>query len=232
MRSSARLTTVLAAVLALVALTGCGVGPQTTAEPLPSNIIPAPLPVATASPTTGPPTSPPPSPTAESSPTNSALLRLWFVQEDGLAAVESSLPAGSSADLVLQALAVGPTEQQLAEGLRTVAQDPVTGLALVSIAPPTVPASTPASAGPPASGSPADDGSVVPVMLSAAFSALPPAEQVLLLGQVVLSLTGAGASFVSFQDEAGSPVAVPLPDGRLLDTPATARDYGILITQP
>jgi len=26
-------------------------------------------------------------------------------------------------------------------------------------------------------------------------------------------------------DEAGSPVAVPLPDGRLLDRPATALDY-------
>ncbi len=70
------------------------------------------------------------------------------------------------------------------------------------------------------------------VALSPAFSALPPAEQVLLLGQVVLSLTGAGASFVSFVDEAGSPVAVPLPDGRLLDTPATARDYGTLIIRP
>jgi hypothetical protein len=48
---------------------------------------------------------------------------------------------------------------------------------------------------------------------------------VLLLGQVVLSLSSAGAGTVSIVDEAGSPVAVPLPDGRLLDRPATALDY-------
>jgi hypothetical protein len=35
-----------------------------------------------------------------------------------------------------------------------------------------------------------------------------------------------------FTDEAGSPVAVPLPDGRLLDVPATARDYSSLIVRP
>ncbi len=67
------------------------------------------------------------------------MLRLWFVQEDGLAAAESSLPKGSTADLVLQSLAIGPTDQQLAEGLRTVAQDPITGLALVTIGTPAVP---------------------------------------------------------------------------------------------
>jgi hypothetical protein len=225
--SGRALVSALAAMLAAVALAGCGVGLQQTAEPLPSNIIPAPIPVVTASPT--PEATPAPS---TSSPSNSAQLRVWFVQEDGLAAVETSLPEGTSPEIVLQALAAGPNEQQLAEGLRTVAQDPVTGLALVSIAPSAAPTSTPASSGPAASGSPDYDGVVVPVMLSAAFSALPPAEQVLLLGQVVLSLTGSGASFVSFQDEAGSPVAVPLPDGRLLDTPATARDYGILIIRP
>ncbi len=53
----------------------------------------------------------------------------------------------------------------------------------------------------------------------------------LLLGQVVLSLTGAGQSSVSFVDESGAPLAVPLPDGRLLDMPATARDYAGLIVR-
>ena len=70
------------------------------------------------------------------------------------------------------------------------------------------------------------------VILSSAFSALPPAEQVLLLGQVVLSLAGSGETSVLFTDETGSPVAVPLPDGRLLDLPATARDYSSLIIRP
>jgi hypothetical protein len=72
----------------------------------------------------------------------------------------------------------------------------------------------------------------VTVRLSSAFTALPPTEQVLLLGQVVLSLTGAGQNSVAFADEAGTPVAVPLPDGRLLDVPATARDYNSLIIRP
>lgn len=216
-----------AGLLGLVSLTGCGVGIQSSAEPLPSNVIPAPLPVITASAT--PEASPEPS---ASAPSDTSMLRLWFVQEDGLAAAESSLPKGSTADLVLQSLAIGPTDQQLAEGLRTVAQDPITGLALVTIGTPAVLASAAPASGPPASGPPTPEPSVVTVALSPAFSALPPAEQVLLLGQVVLSLTGAGASLVSFVDEAGSPVAVPLPDGRLLDTPATARDYGTLIIRP
>jgi hypothetical protein len=217
-----------ASVVAVVGLTGCGVGLQPTAEPLPSNVMPAPLPVvsASASPSVSPEASPEPS---ASGPSDTSTLRLWFVQEDGLAAAESSLPKGSSADLVLQSLALGPTDQQLAEGLRTVAQDPITGLAFVTIGAPAAPASP---SGVPASGGPTTEPAVVTVALSPAFSALPPAEQVLLLGQVVLSLTGAGASFVSFVDEAGSPVAVPLPDGRLLDTPATARDYGNLIIRP
>ncbi len=72
----------------------------------------------------------------------------------------------------------------------------------------------------------------VTVRLNPAFSALPPSEQVLLLGQVVLSLAGAGEESVAFVDDSGSPVAVPLPDGRLLDTPATARDYASLIVRP
>ena len=70
------------------------------------------------------------------------------------------------------------------------------------------------------------------MQLSQDFTALPATEQVLLLGQVVLSLTGAGASAVAFVDESGAPLAVPLPDGRLLDTPARARDYGPLIYRP
>ena len=79
---------------------------------------------------------------------------------------------------------------------------------------------------------PASPPGSVTVILNAAFGALPPVEQVLLLGQVVLSLTGSGETSVSFTDESGNPVAVPLPDGRLLDVPATARDYSSLIVKP
>ena len=159
------------------------------------------------------------------------------MQEDGLAAVESDLPVGSDPALVLQSLAIGPTAEQAAEGLRTVARDPLTGLALVSVASvlPAPAATALSSPTTPATGppvfTPLSQGFVT-VILSSAFSALPPAEQVLLLGQVVLSLAGSGETSVLFTDEAGSPVAVPLPDGRLLDLPATARDYSSLIIRP
>lgn len=226
-------STVLIGVLVMSGLGACGVPLQSAAEPLPANVIPAPLPVPTPSPEVS--SSPSPSPTPE--PTVSRL-RLWFVQEGGLAAVESTLPVGSGADLVVQSLAIGPSPDQTAQGLRTVARDPLTGLALVSvaIAPPT-PTATPlevptaAATGAPVF-EPSPPADSVTVILSPAFSALPPVEQVLLLGQVVLSLAGSGETSVLFTDEAGSPVAVPLPDGRLLDVPATARDYSSLIVRP
>lgn len=222
----------------LVLLTACGIPLQSTAEPLPANAIPAPLRVPSA------PTTESPSPTASGSaePTASRL-RLWFVQEDGLAAAESTLVVGTAPDLVVQSLAVGPTAEQAAGGLRTVARDPLTGLPLVTVAASTPsPTASPGSAASPggtassATGPPANPptaaAAAVTVQLSPAFSALPPVEQVLLLGQVVLSLTGSGEASVSFTDEAGSPAAVPLPDGRLLAVPATARDYASLIVRP
>ena len=126
------------------------------------------------------------------------------------------------------------------EDLRTpgpILRDPLTGQALVSVAvvageSPSAPVMpTGAASGPPQQ-SVVEAPAAVTVTLNSAFSALPPAEQVLLLGQVVLSLAGAGEQTVEFVDDAGSPVAVPLPDGRLLDAPATARDYASLIVRP
>jgi hypothetical protein len=220
-----------------VSLTGCGVTPQDAAEPLPSNALPAPLRIPTPAPPPSPSTGPTAQPSASTSPAVSRL-RVWFVQDDGLAAVESSLPVGSSPDLVLQSLAVGPTAAEAGQGLRTVARDPLTGQALVFVSP-TQPsasvvaseASSNAASGPPRV-IPSEKDASVTVVLSPAFGALPPSEQVLLLGQVVLSLAGAGEQSIAFVDDSGSPVAVPLPDGRLLDTPATARDYAGLIVRP
>jgi len=226
-------------VVLITTLTACGVSLQSAAEPLPANAIPAPLPVPSqaAVPSPIPSLMPSPEASASAEPTASRL-RLWFVQEDGLAAAESALPMGSAPDLVLQSLAIGPTPEQSADGLRTVARDPLTGLALVSVAVglPTPTATAPAEPTDASTGAPVFEPTVAPasvtVVLSSAFSALPPAEQVLLLGQVVLSLAGSGQTSVVFTDEVGSPVAVPLPDGRLLDVPATARDYSSLIVRP
>ena len=216
---------VLAAAAALVS--ACGVSLQSSAEPIPPDVLPDPVVV---SPTPSPsPTVPSASPSAEPTPSDPgedvARLRLWLVQDDGLVAVESSLPVGTNPDYVMQALVVGPTSVQAAQGLRTIASDPLTGQPLAVIA-----AVSP-DASPATEFDPTVDGAIA-VELSPAFSALPPNEQVLLLGQVVLSLTGAGESAVVFVDQSGARLAVPLPDGRLLDSPARASDYGPLIYRP
>ena len=233
---NARLT-VLVAMLAVAAplATGCGVSLQSEPQALPANVLPAPLPVP---PSASPSASSDTSPAASASPvaTTSEHLRLWFVVDDGLAAAESTLAVGSPPEAVLEALALGPDLEQETEGLRTIARDPLTAQPLVSVVEPAAEPEQPAptatgtvtSAEPTFGPSPA----AVTVRVSSAFTALPPAEQVLLLGQVVLSLAGAGERSVSFIDDAGTSLAVPLPDGRLLDVPATARDYSPLIVQP
>lgn len=236
-RTLARCAASLGAIAFAASLTGCGVAIQDAAEPLPSNALPAPLRIPTPILPSPPMTGPSSTHSASPEPTASRL-RVWFVEDDGLAAVESSLPVGSLPDLVLQFLAIGPLPDETDQALRTVARDPLTGQALVYVAapPPSPPAASPGStastATRPQEGLPSEMTASVTVRLNPAFSALPPSEQVLLLGQVVLSLAGAGEESVAFVDDSGSPVAVPLPDGRLLDTPATARDYASLIVRP
>lgn len=220
---TARWLQVLLSPLVLLTVVSCGVPLQSQPVPIPADVIPAPLPSIEPSPSPSAVTSASASPTPTTSP-----LRLWFVREDGLVAAESTVPTGSAPSTVLEALAAGPSPEQAEDGLRTIAVDPLTWLPLVS-----VPLAVPSPSGVPVP-TPIGEVAAAPVVveLSGAFSALPPTEQVLLLGQVVLSLTGAGAESVLFTDQAGTVLAVPLPDGRLLDLPARARDYAPLIVQP
>ena len=190
-------------------LGGCGVPLQGSAEALPAGVVAVPTdptPVASAT-----PEAPAPAPAV----TIVSPARLWFVRDDGLVAVSSTLPAGTEKATLLEALATGPSDTSTA--MRTVATDPLTGDALVELVE-AAPTNDPQSPN--------------VVRIKAAFASLPPAEQVLLLGQVVLTLTGAGAPSVQFVDETGALLAVPLPSGRLQDAPATARDYASLIIQP
>lgn len=201
----------------LILLSGCGVPLQSTAQPIPPDVLPSAVPGSPSAEPSGSGSATPLVPDEDDEPR----LRLWFVQNEGLTAVESSLPLGTSPEFVMQALVIGPTGEQSADGLRTIAADPLSGQPLAYLVP-----SDPSSMALPA------DDSVITLQLSPDFTALPPSEQVLLLGQLVLSLTGAGASSVAFVDSAGAALAVPLPDGRVLDAPARAGDYGPLIYRP
>ncbi len=195
---------------AALLLTGCGVPLQDSAQPLPPEVIPPPVVSPTESPAASPAASP--SPTSTQSPAVE-LVDFFFIREDGLVPLPSDITSPTSPEVVLEGLTAGPPPET---GLRSVVVDPLTGNALVGVF----------VAGDPEVSLPTAD---VTIAVASAFGSLPSAEQVLLLGQVVLSLSSAGYSTVSVVDEAGSPLAVPLPDGRLLDRPATALDYASLI---
>ena len=197
----------MGAVALLVA--GCGVPLQDEAQALPPEVVPPPIVVPSETPTP----SPSPTPSASPSPTDTSIpveqfVDFYFIREDGLVPLGSDVVSPSDPQTVLDRLAVGPPPET---GLRSVVVDPLTGTTLVQVFTPRVDSDAPI----------AD----VTIAVVPAFSSLPSTEQVLLLGQVILSLSSAGAGTVSVVDEAGSPVAVPLPDGRLLDRPATALDY-------
>ena len=211
---------------ALLAIGACGVPSQSDPQAIPSDVIPAPLLIPSNESSPSASTSESPTPTPTPTPSSDTLM-LWFVKEDGLVALPSALPEDSSADEVMAALAAGPDPAYADLGLRTIALDPITGTPLATIASVEPAFSAPAS-GPPVITE--QISGVVVVQLSTAFTALPPAEQVLLLGQVVLTLTDAGAEAVAFTDESGTLLAVPLPDGRLLDLPASAADFRSLVT--
>ena len=192
-----------------IALVSCGVPTQDLAKPLASGVIAPPALPASPSPSPSPTDSQSvaPSPTVTSDP-----VELWFAGDAGLVPVLTAVEPANSAEAVVAGLVAGPPED---EQLRTVAVDPLTGLPLISVFLDEVTESV----------NPGD----VNIALSPEFSALPPNEQVLVLGQLVLSIAGEGLGTVAFVDQTGSPVAVPLPDGRLLDRPATVEDYSSLI---
>ena len=188
-----------------IALVSCGVPTQDSAQPLPGDVIAPPAIPATPTPTPTPSTSA----SQEPSPTPSVqTVDLWFAGDTGLVPVPTEVFPPDSAESIVAGLVAGPPEN---EQLRTVVVDPLTGGALVAV-----------FTGEPSVQEP--DASVF-ISLAPDFAALPPNEQVLVLGQVVISISGAGLGAVEFVDQTGSPVAVPLPDGRLLDRPATTSDY-------
>ena len=142
---------------------------------------------------------------------------VWYVEGDALVSTTVTGPVPVTPEGLLSELAVSPADAQL----RTLVVDPQGGAPLASVAP-----SAPVV-------SPSANSSVaaVTVQLSDTFSKLAPADQVLLIGQIVLTLTESDNTPILFTDATGATVAVPLPDGRLEAAPVTRNDY-LSLTAP
>jgi hypothetical protein len=147
------------------------------------------------------PPSPTPSPTARQS-------TVYFVSGRGLEGVSEPVNDRSAAG-VLAALAAGPPIERQAE-LRTLLLDPLTGEQMLTVL------------------SESPSGRVV-MARTDAFTLLPATDQVLLVGQVVTSLAQVGLTSLIITDQAGLPIPLVLPDGRVLEDPATAQDYDSLV---
>jgi hypothetical protein len=136
---------------------------------------------------------------------------VFFVSGRGLEGVSEPV-RDHSAQGVMEALASGPPIERQTD-LRTLLLDPLTGAPVL-----TVVSQTPS-------------GRVV-LARTDAFTLLPANDQVLLVGQVVTSLAEVGLTSVIITDQAGLPIPLALPDGRVLEGPATADDYDSLVVDP
>jgi hypothetical protein len=145
-------------------------------------------------------------PTASQQPRERAT-RIHFVNGRQLEGVSEPI-VDRSANGVMAALATGPPVDR--GELRTLALDPATGVPVYQVL------------------SVSAFGEVV-VRRSDAFLALPALDQVLLTGQVVLSMDEVGLSRVIVVDADGMPVPVTLPDGRVAEGPLTASDFDELL---
>lgn len=124
----------------------------------------------------------------------------WFVAGDRLVPRTVSLP--SSADVVA-ALSAAPGDG----AVRTLNVGPVDGAPLA-----TGPEKDPTTG-------------EQRVTLSPTFAELSASDQVLLIGQVVLTVSELGREPVLFVDQDGAVLSVPLPDGRVRDGAVTRGDY-------
>ncbi len=190
-----------AAVLVALLLSACGVQIQDSAAPLPSGAIP------------GLVGSTPQAPSAE----GVTRKGLWFAKEGGLVQVAVTLPQPTTAEDVLAALVNGPTPAQITSGMRTIAKEPLTLEPMISLV----------SSDPPDQASASS--STARVAVGPSFASLPAADQLLLLGQVVLSLGDAGWKQVEFLDASGLQLSVPLPNGKSLVGIAEPKDFESLV---
>ncbi|MGE3812265.1 MAG: hypothetical protein AB7I24_12005 [Candidatus Nanopelagicales bacterium] len=150
------------------------------------------------------PTSASPSPSASTAPSGQATL--WLVDGPRLVPRDAaaSTPVTTASSVAL--LGVAPPADS---GLRTLIADPVTGQPLAVVM--------------------TDDAgngrTEQRVALAPTFVELAGEDQVLLIGQVVLTMTEIDRAPILFVGPDGEPLSVPLPDGRLRDGSVTRGDY-------
>lgn len=132
---------------------------------------------------------------------------LYFVSGPGLEAVSESIRLRTARG-VLTALGAGPPPERRND-LRTLINEPLNGTPLLSVT--------------------SVEGDRVVLARTDDFPLLPASDQVLLIGQVVLSLDGIGRTSVMVTDMEGMAVPLALPDGRVLEGPARAEDFEALL---
>ena len=126
---------------------------------------------------------------------------VWFVQDEWLVAVRHRLAAPLTIELITLDLLAGPQPAEQSRGLRSATPD-TEAVLQVSLT----------------------RGTAV-VQLSASFADIPANDQVLAIGQLVLTLTDfRGVGSVQFMRD-DEPIAVPLPTGETTDTVVFRDDY-------
>jgi len=202
------------AVVAGLALAGCGVGAQQRAVVIPSDDVPSVLtgplgsPSAPASPEP-PASSGPSSIGVPSSPSISSVLAssVYLVDDktNRLVAVHRSRNQTATLSTLIQTLLAGPTEAESAAGLTTAINTSPT-VNKITI-----------------------QGSLAIVDLSASFGEIRGAGEVLASAQVVMTAVSyPGTESVLFTLD-GTPTAVPLVSGVLSSSPLTFADYASLL---
>lgn len=189
------------AVLTVALLAGCGI---------PVEQEPRPLPTGTTSPTNAAGQTSTPAP-------DDSGATLWFVRGGRLVPVTRTVTGPLSSQDYIDLLVDGPTKPEQDAGMRSSVVSVVTGEPLVVTA---------KTAGVATAQAPPDE---VAVVLRPAFKDLLSQEQVLVLGEVVITLAVDQVSKVLFVDKDGQALGVPTADGRLANGPVTPQDYAALV---
>jgi spore germination protein GerM len=188
----------IARYLLVILLVVAGCGVPTQTAPVPIDREAIPSPLR--DPTTPPPAAPSATPGRSS-------VQVNFVRTDKLVSRLREAPAPDSSDrlaLVIQSLLAGPSDTEQAAGITT-ALPPDLGLRVVDV-----------------------QGSRVILELSGETDGRSATENVLAVGQIVLSVTALPTiDQVSFSRD-GAPVEALLADGALTTNPLTATDYEAL----